>query len=410
MNIAIVTTWFSAGAGYVSRAYREILEKDHTVYVYARGGINMKGDQMWDDSFVTWAPLNFYKDINVNHFLKWLKKKKIDIVLFNEQRYWEPVIQSKNAGYLIGSYIDYYTEETVPLFDVYDFLICNTQKHFSVFEWHRNCLFIPWGTNVDIFRPVKKLPAPILTFIISLGWEGNYIGDRKGLFFAVEAFKKVSGNCRLKVFSQIELQDCRLEWQKLINGDSRIQFIVGTFEPFPFCEGDIYIYPSRLDGIGLSLPEAISSGLAIITTNNSPMNEFVIDGYNGKLIDISRFISRPDGYYWPQSIVSVESLVNIIEWYLKNPIMSIEHGKNARQFALNHLDWTKNSKDLSRNIMNIYCTNEKLKLPLSLVLNSSRIDRKLYPSITFRFLLLVRDILKKIGISITVGKLLFWVK
>lgn len=44
MNIAIITTWFPAGGGYVSKAYKQILEKEHNVFIYARDGQLMKGD------------------------------------------------------------------------------------------------------------------------------------------------------------------------------------------------------------------------------------------------------------------------------------------------------------------------------------------------------------------------------
>ena len=39
VNIAIVTNWFPAGAGYVSKSYRDSLEaQGANVFIYARGG------------------------------------------------------------------------------------------------------------------------------------------------------------------------------------------------------------------------------------------------------------------------------------------------------------------------------------------------------------------------------------
>lgn len=37
MNIGIVTTWFSAGGGYVSKAYWNILSKDNNVLIRLYG-------------------------------------------------------------------------------------------------------------------------------------------------------------------------------------------------------------------------------------------------------------------------------------------------------------------------------------------------------------------------------------
>ncbi len=404
MNIAIVTTWFPSGAGYVSKAYRETLENGNSVYIYARGGENMSSDSIWDDSFVTWAPVSVYNEIRTNHFLKWLKTKRIDIVLFNEQHYWEPVVRARKAGFFIGTYIDYYTEETVPLFEIYDFLICNTKRHLSVFNWHPNCLYVPWGTNIHKFKTQRKPEESSLSFIISLGWEGNYTGDRKGLLFVINAFKQVQGDCTLKIFSQLPLEKCRLEWRELIDNDRRIDFIEGTYDPFPFNKGDIYVYPSRLDGIGLSLPEAISSGLACITTDNAPMNEFVTDFYNGRLVKVSRLISRQDGYYWPQSIVSIESLKEIMQWYVFNKEKAIEHGINSRKYSEINLDWSVNSKGLISDLNNIYVNREMKDIDSRLILKSSWYDRSHYPTFFYRISTLIRDIIADyLGFHIALG-------
>jgi len=42
----------------------------------------------------------------------------------------------------------------------------------------------------------------------------------------------------------------------------------------------------------LCAPEALACGLPVITTDNAPMNEFVQDGVNGKLVKVKRFQKR----------------------------------------------------------------------------------------------------------------------
>lgn len=42
MNIGFVSTWFERGAAYVTRQYVDALRNEHNVYVYARGGNNMR--------------------------------------------------------------------------------------------------------------------------------------------------------------------------------------------------------------------------------------------------------------------------------------------------------------------------------------------------------------------------------
>jgi 1,2-diacylglycerol 3-alpha-glucosyltransferase len=288
MNIGIVTTWFPSGGGYVSKAYRKVLEKEHNVFIYARGGHVMKGDPIWDDEKVTWGPYH-YNAIKVRHFLNWIKKKKIDILFFNEQRYWKPVMEAKRVGVIVGAYVDYYKQSTVKAFQIYDFLICNTKRHYSVFQWHKNVFYVPWGTDVSSSKNIKR-PDRKLTFLISSGWQGAFTGDRRGSLLAIEAFTKVVGDCKLLVFSQVELNKCLPIWKEKIHSDPRISFVFGTFDPFPYTLGDVFLYPSKLDGIGLTLPEALSSGLPAITTNNAPMNEFVIDGVKMVITGLKVFV------------------------------------------------------------------------------------------------------------------------
>ena len=378
MNIAIITTGFPAGGGYVSKAYQQILEKEHNVFIYARGGQLMKGHPDWDHSNVTWAPWH-ENHIRVNHFIKWLKKKKIDIAFFNEQRYWKPVLAAKKAGVCIGAYIDYYTQETVPAFEIYDFLICNTKRHYSVFDWHPNAYYIPWGTDIEKFKPQKTHKNNVPTFIVSAGWQPKMNKDRRGSLIALNAFNKIKGDCKFLLYTQVEQNKFSKIWKDAINNDNRIEVRAGTFDPFPFTEGDIYLYPSRLDGIGLTLPEAISSGLAAITTDNGPMNEFVKESYNGFLVKVDKFLGRNDGYYWAESICNAELLAEKMQKYINEPNILNEHKINARNFATKNLNWIKNTESLS----DIFSDEKnKILIPPSSniieLLNS--LDREMAPS------------------------------
>jgi 1,2-diacylglycerol 3-alpha-glucosyltransferase len=390
MNIGIITTWYPAGAGYVSKNFEKLLFQKHNVYIYARGGKIMKGDSNWDSPNVEWAP-KYWNGINIKHLINWAKEKEIEVLFFNEQRYWKPILVAKQAGIKVGAYIDYYKEETVPLFAIYDFLICNTQKHFSVFNWHPSCHFIPWGVDLNDFKPIQKKISVSPTFLISAGWEGKYLSDRRGSILALKAFKEVIGNCCLKVYSQVELNSCSEEFKNLIYNDTRIEFHFGTFEPFPFEEGDVYVYPSRLEGIGLSLPEAIASGLPSITTDAAPMNEFVKTGVNGTLVEVEKFVSRSDGYYWPQSICKHDNLVSALQKYVDNPGLIKSQSGNAIEFAKNKLDWSKNRDMLLEIFENCKLKNREVDFSLLTLLKKS--DRSMAPSILYKIISPFRDYL-----------------
>ena len=173
MIVGIVTAWFDRGASMVSKAYKEVLEnRGYKVFVYARGGEKQaKNDLAWDGPEVTWqSPRNAWDPtaIEFPNFRSWVKKNNINVVVFNEQQYWPSLVRIRQElpWLVIGSYIDYYTEVTVPYFELFDFLICNTKRHFGVFSWHANAHYLPWGTDIHLFspRPVPKKSGELTFF------------------------------------------------------------------------------------------------------------------------------------------------------------------------------------------------------------------------------------------------------
>jgi glycosyltransferase involved in cell wall biosynthesis len=120
---------------------------------------------------------------------------------------------------------------------------------------------------------------------------------------------------------------------------------------------DIYVYPTRLEGIGLSIAEASASGLPVITTNYPPMNEFIDDHKNGSLIHVSEEVMRSDNYYWPQAIIDLEDLIQKINWYLIHYDQIPYLKTRCRAIAVNKLNWEKNASELPDLIRRVETSN-----------------------------------------------------
>lgn len=349
MNIGIVTTWFERGAAVVSRAYWEVLAPMHHVFIYARGGERSgSGDPKWDQPYVTWGrlvPNRITTFIDWADFERWLIDRQIDVVIFNEQHSWDVILRCLKLPIVVGAYVDYYTAATVPFFRLYDFLLCNTRRHYDLFAHHPQAIYIPWGTDCQVFQPNSTPPTRTdVRFFHSAGMGG--VGMRKGTDLAVRAFQKVTGNARLIIHSQVGV-DTFGEVAALIENDPRIEFIEATVgAPGLYHCGDVYIYPSRLEGIGLTIAEALACGLPVITTDNAPMNEFIQENVNGKRIAVERYQPRADGYYWPESICSEEALTAAMQWYVNNPAQISIQQRQARAYAMAHLNWHDNCADL----------------------------------------------------------------
>ena len=156
MNIGIVTTWFERGAAYVSKNYMNLLKKEgDEVYIYARGGEQQaKNDSNWDLPNVTWNGKKNSFRISVKKLIKWINKNNIAIVLFNEQNDFRILAQIKTFSpkTIIGAYVDYYTERLLPLFNIYDFVLCNTKRHMQAMDNIEQRFYIKWGTDIKLFN------------------------------------------------------------------------------------------------------------------------------------------------------------------------------------------------------------------------------------------------------------------
>jgi len=361
MNIGIVTTWFERGAAYVSRAYMESLSRKHNVFIYARGGEKYaKGDPNWDKEYVTWGkpvPGKIYMYVDPKEFKEWVRENRIDVVIFNEQHSWETILDALKLDIIIGAYVDYYKPETVPFFWLYDFLLCNTKRHYSVFKDHPQGLYIPWGTDLDVLKPRGGAGSgDSVTFFHSCGVSPL----RKGTDILVRAFQHVKGNVKLIIHSQGAFSE-HPPTASIIAQDPRIELIeaeVGA--PGLYHLGDVYVYPTRLEGIGLTIAEALASGLPVITTNAPPMNEFVVQDMNGRLVEVERYERRSDNYYWPQSICWETALTEAMQFFVDNVRALEDYKQRAREYAEANLDWQKNSYDLLELVENTSRDREQI--------------------------------------------------
>jgi hypothetical protein len=109
------------------------------------------------------------------------------------------------------------------------------------------------------------------------------------------------------------------------------------------------------------------------------MNEFIIEGFTGKLIKVDKYNGRPDGYYWPESLVSIDSLCNLIQYYVDNPDQVLIHGTNAIKYINESRVWDKNASELPSRISKFKKYNlipgiEKQMLEQDLIDNPSPIQ------------------------------------
>jgi glycosyltransferase involved in cell wall biosynthesis len=368
MRIGIVTTWFERGAAMVSRAYRDVLRRDHEVFIFARGGEQVgRNDPNWDGPEVTWGrPGTCYTyAARFGELARWARHQALDIVLFNEERFWPTVVLARRElRAAIGAYVDYYTDDTVPLFGLYDFLVCNTRRHYSVFADHPNAVLVPWGTDCETFRGDG---APVSPGEVVFFHSAGISPPRKGTETALRAFALVQGPCRFVLHVQRPVST----WPALAEicgRDARIEVVEKSVHaPGLYHRGDVYVYPTILEGIGLTIAEALACGLPVIVPDSAPMNEFVTpdDGSGGRrvvpestgspltrespggrLVTPDEYRGRADGYYWAECYCRPEDVAREMQFYVDRRAELGAFKRAARAWAQERLDWRRNAAGL----------------------------------------------------------------
>jgi len=152
---------------------------------------------------------------------------------------------------------------------------------------------IPCSIDPKQFYPlnIEKIPESIL-----------YIGRfdrRKGLEFLLDAFRLVA---KKNNKSRLYLGGKGKELQKIKEAvrkykiDSHVIFL--GFVPEKqlnewYNKAQIVVLPSRFEGFGITLIEAIATGARVIGTNVDGIRSIIIDGKNGRLVEygnVNRFV------------------------------------------------------------------------------------------------------------------------
>ena len=101
-------------------------------------------------------------------------------------------------------------------------------------------------------------------------------------------------------------------------------------------QSEVFILPSRWEGLPLSLLEAMASGLPVIATNVGGIPEVIVDGVNGILVPPS----------------STGSLAEAIARLLSNRRLALNLGQRARR----HIEQHYSLESYSENVLELYDT------------------------------------------------------
>lgn len=233
--------------------------------------------------------------------------------------------------------------------------LCNRMNAILVPSPHLVDIFKECGVKVPVrsvkqgvdpkkFPYVERVKKPIFTF----GAIG-YMDERKNWKDLIQAFcsefdenepvQLVIKNSN-KYFEHMIFNDRRI---KTLNKNMTFQEITNLYSIF-----DCFVFPSHAEGSGLPPREAMSTGLPVILTNWSGLEEICNEEYNYPLTPVSIDYPEVRGPEQPgfQARLEVRELMYWMRYVYEHQDEAKEKGKKASEFIQREFSWDTCAKDL----------------------------------------------------------------
>ena len=247
---------------------------------------------VWDQPDVT-AASSF--ETPLDEYVAWIEDNSIEVVLCDQNYQFDELAELRARGVrVIGRFVwEHFTEDHLePARAAYDVVYSVTECERERYRgWGLETPRVPWGIHPELLEvPVRRSDDGIVRFV----FPGGFLGHRKPAEPVIEAFSRARGeHLRLTVKAQVERTRLK-RILPLVEADERIELRLAD-EPWhehlaAIAAHDVSISPSRWEGLGLPLYEAVAFGMPTIANDDPPMNEVVTDGDNGLLVP-----SHPDG-------------------------------------------------------------------------------------------------------------------
>lgn len=278
----------------LSAAFLCAFSKANVVHIHAEG-----------PAFMCWLPKLFGKRVVVTvHGLDWQREK------------WKSGFASK--------YIHAGEKMAVKLADEIIVLSQNTQDYFRD-TYGRETVFIPNGVNKPDILPAEQITQKFGLhkdeYILFLG----RLVPEKGVHYLVDAFLKTKTDKKLVIAGGTSGTDGYIKGLKeLAREDDRILFtgfVQGRVLEELYSNAYVYVLPSDVEGMPLSLLEAMSYGNCCLTSTIPECTEVVEDK--------AAAFQKSD----------VDALKEALQALCDRPERVAEYKKNARDFICDKYDW-----------------------------------------------------------------------
>ena len=293
MRIGIVSYWFNRGQGTVGRYIRSIFDGlGHETFVLARPTQDrfdlprfIDTSDVWSQAGVTFGS---HFDIPEEEYISWARTNALDVAFFDQNYQFDGISALKKMGiktigrFVWESFSKEHIEPAKQAFSVIYSLTKCEQARYA--DFGIKSPWVQWGCHPELTGIETQKTKDAVYFF----YPGGYLSKRKPTRTVIEAFSKVaSSDARLIIKAQTKKRQSD-HIGNFNDLDPRIEVISGDlpsaeyYRLFSSCH--VCLAPSRWEGLGLHLYEALSFGLPTISNDDPPMNEIIRHGYNGLLV------------------------------------------------------------------------------------------------------------------------------
>jgi len=193
---------------------------------------------------------------------------------------------------------------------------------------------VPNGTEEKFFVEREYTDSAALRLL----YVGTWI-DRKGVFYLAEAFRQLAekmpgtgltvAGCGTSAEQVKQSFVPEIRERVLV-----IPFVSRANMPALYNAHDIFVFPSLMEGMPLTILEAMATGMPVVTTNSSGMCDVVEDGFNGLIVPTA----------------DAEELADAIERLCRSGEMRSSLGLNGQQ-TMRRYTWCRITQKLERVLM-----------------------------------------------------------
>jgi glycosyltransferase involved in cell wall biosynthesis len=318
-NVGFCSIWHMRGITFHTKQIADALEGDFIkTHIFARWE-----SEKFQNTGVVRHPrvFNAGDDPSADEIVRWVRENEIDCVVFMEvhPNDWKRAKALKDAGITIVCYenMDILRICDIQNYDIFDVFLFNaffTREFFLKHFPTKRSIMVPWASDVPCTNPL--LDGDKVDFVHIAGWGG--LNNRKNTDLTIKAFDAARVSAKLHIYTQASIEKYGTEITHICRANKNISVVTGTLDNISqaYRNKDVLLWPSKREGVGLPVIEALASGLTVVISDGYMMKQWIVPEVHGVVCSGRPLVGK---MALPEIVVDEQSLTDCIRDFAGNP-------------------------------------------------------------------------------------------